>query len=142
MADGGEGTVDALVAATGGSYREAMVTGPLGEPVPARFGLLGDGRTAVIEMAAASGLVLVPARRAQPADRNHPRHRRVAAGGDRRGREARDRRHRRQRHQRRRRRAWARPSAFDCSTTRAATSNPGGGDLGRLARIDPSRRRH
>ena len=60
MADGGEGTVEALVEATGGQYREATVTGPLGEPVLARFGQLGDGRTAVIEMAAASGLVLVP----------------------------------------------------------------------------------
>jgi glycerate kinase len=60
MADGGEGTVEALVAATGGAFREEVVTGPLGEPRSARFGMLGDGRTAVIEMAAASGLVLVP----------------------------------------------------------------------------------
>jgi glycerate kinase len=66
MADGGEGTVDALVAATGGSIREAQVTGPLGEPVVARFGLLGDGVTAALEMAAASGLVLVPAARRNP----------------------------------------------------------------------------
>ena len=60
MADGGEGTVAALVAATGGSYRTVTVTGPLGEPVAASFGLLGDGRTAVLEMASASGLWLVP----------------------------------------------------------------------------------
>lgn len=60
MADGGEGTVEALIEATGGQYREATVTGPLGEPVVARYGRLGDGRTAVVEMAAASGLVLVP----------------------------------------------------------------------------------
>jgi glycerate kinase len=66
MADGGEGTVDALVAATGGSYCEARVTGPLGEPVLARFGVMGDGSTAVIEMAAASGLVLVPPVRRNP----------------------------------------------------------------------------
>jgi len=66
MADGGEGIVDALVGATGGSYREAEVTGPLGEPVRARFGMLGDGRTAVIEMAAASGLALVPAEARNP----------------------------------------------------------------------------
>jgi glycerate kinase len=66
MADGGEGTVEALVAATGGSYREARVTGPLGEPITARFGLLGDGRTAAIEMASASGLVLVPPSRRNP----------------------------------------------------------------------------
>ncbi len=65
MADGGEGTVEALVEATGGSYREVVVTGPLGHPTEARYGILGDGRTAVVEMAAASGLVLV-----RQADRN------------------------------------------------------------------------
>jgi glycerate kinase len=64
MADGGEGTVEALVAATGGSLRSVVVTGPGGEPVVAAFGLLGDGRTGVLEMAAASGLVrLAPERR-------------------------------------------------------------------------------
>jgi glycerate kinase len=57
MADGGEGTVDALVAATGGRLITRRVTGPLPEmKVDATFGLLGDGTTAVIEMAAASGL--------------------------------------------------------------------------------------
>jgi glycerate kinase len=66
MADGGEGTVEALVAATEGTYREARVTGPLGDPIEARFGLLGDGRTAVIEMAAASGLVLIPSEKRDP----------------------------------------------------------------------------
>src|ERR1700734_3246872 len=66
MADGGEGTTQALVGATGGSIREAQVTGPLGEPVVACFGLLGDGQTAVIEMAAASGLVLVPPEKRNP----------------------------------------------------------------------------
>jgi len=60
MADGGEGTVAALVAATGGTYRTVTVTGPLGEPVAASFGLLGDGHTAALEMASASGLWLVP----------------------------------------------------------------------------------
>jgi len=60
MADGGEGTVAALVAATGGSYRTVTVAGPLGEPVNASFGLLGDGCTAALEMASASGLWLVP----------------------------------------------------------------------------------
>ena len=64
MADGGEGTVEALVEATGGSFREAVVRGPMGVPVSARFGRLGDGRTAAVEMASASGLVLVaPERR-------------------------------------------------------------------------------
>ena len=66
MADGGEGTVEALVAATSGTSREAVVAGPLGEPVRARFGMLGDGHTAVLEMAAASGLVLVPRDRRDP----------------------------------------------------------------------------
>lgn len=66
MADGGEGTVAALVAATGGTFREATVHGPMGEPIPARYGLLGDGRTAAIEMASASGLVLVPAGHRNP----------------------------------------------------------------------------
>lgn len=66
MADGGEGTVDALVAATGGTLLTRRVMGPLAEMrVDATLGLLGDGETAVIEMAAASGLALVP-----PADRN------------------------------------------------------------------------
>ena len=65
MADGGEGTVEALVIATGGTFQCERVAGPLGEPVLARFGWLGGGggdgrRTAVIEMAAASGLALVP----------------------------------------------------------------------------------
>src|SRR5437899_1608035 len=60
VADGGEGTVQALVDATGGQIVQQMVTGPLGEPVLAFFGLLGDGRTAAIEMAACAGLPLVP----------------------------------------------------------------------------------
>lgn len=60
MADGGEGTVAALVAATGGRVIEAQVTGPLGEKTAAFYGVTGDGRTAVIEMAAAGGLALVP----------------------------------------------------------------------------------
>jgi glycerate kinase len=58
LADGGEGTLDALLAARGGSTRTATVTGPLGEQVAAQWGLLPDG-TAVVEMARASGLELV-----------------------------------------------------------------------------------
>jgi glycerate kinase len=61
MADGGEGTVVALIAATGGEYRECVVRGPLGEPVAATWGWIAVSRSAVIEMAAASGLHLVPA---------------------------------------------------------------------------------
>ena len=59
MADGGEGTVQSLVDASNGSIIEHQVTGPLGEQVPAFFGIMGDDKTAVIEMAAASGLHLV-----------------------------------------------------------------------------------
>lgn len=60
VADGGEGTVEAMVAATAGRIVDVDVTGPLGEPVTAFFGLSGDERTAFIEMAAASGLEQVP----------------------------------------------------------------------------------
>ncbi|WP_426551626.1 glycerate kinase [Bacillus pumilus] len=66
MADGGEGTVQSLVNATGGYMINQVVTGPLGEPVDAFFGMLGDGETAVIEMAAASGLHLVPQEKRNP----------------------------------------------------------------------------
>lgn len=66
MADGGEGTVAALIAATGGRQCEAGVTGPLGGRITARYGLSGDGTTAIIEMAAASGLALVPPARRNP----------------------------------------------------------------------------
>ena len=59
LADGGEGTVTAMVAATGGRLVEVEVTGPLGEALTACYGLTGDGKTAVVEMAAASGLALV-----------------------------------------------------------------------------------
>lgn len=59
MADGGEGTVQALLHAVGGELRTCTVTGPAGQPVQAGYGLLADNCTAVIEMAAASGLDLV-----------------------------------------------------------------------------------
>src|SRR5438067_1316532 len=67
IADGGDGTVDALVAATGGERRALPVRGPLGEPVEADYGLLEQGQTAVIEMAKASGLSLLPPSRRNPA---------------------------------------------------------------------------
>ncbi|MEI6223980.1 MAG: glycerate kinase [Deltaproteobacteria bacterium] len=66
IADGGEGTVEAMVMATGGHFESRTVRGPLGDPVTARWGVLGDGRTAVLEMAAASGLTLVPHGRRDP----------------------------------------------------------------------------
>ncbi len=66
MADGGEGTVEALVSATKGILHTTRVTGPMGEPVDAVWGMLGDGHTAVIEMATASGLALVPREKRDP----------------------------------------------------------------------------
>ena len=65
LADGGEGTVSALVAALGGTFREVRVTGPDGRPVVARYGLSGDG-TAVMEMAEAAGISLVPREERNP----------------------------------------------------------------------------
>lgn len=67
MADGGEGTVDALISATGGNIYHAKVTGPLGENINAKYGILGDGRTGVVELAAASGLTLIPDDKRNPA---------------------------------------------------------------------------
>jgi len=67
VADGGEGTVDALIAATGGTLSRTTVTGPTGEPAAAVWGMLGDGSgTAILEMASASGLALVPPLRRNP----------------------------------------------------------------------------
>lgn len=66
VADGGEGTVEAMIAATHGSAHSALVTGPLGEKVNASWGMSGDGKTAFIEMAAASGLALVPPGKRNP----------------------------------------------------------------------------
>lgn len=65
VADGGEGTVECIVAALGGTYRTVEVHGPLGEKVSARYGITGEG-TAVIEMAEASGLTLVPEGKRNP----------------------------------------------------------------------------
>ena len=59
VADGGDGTLETLVEATGGDIRSATVTGPIGKPVTAEWGALGDGQTAVIEMARTSGLALL-----------------------------------------------------------------------------------
>lgn len=59
IADGGEGTVEALVLASNGRFVDTVVTGPLGKSVKARYGILGDGTTAVIEIAEACGLPLL-----------------------------------------------------------------------------------
>ena len=66
MADGGEGTVQSLVDATGGHIRTERVLGPFENEVEAEFGILSDGKTAVIEMASASGLTLVPPDKRNP----------------------------------------------------------------------------
>ena len=66
MADGGEGTVQSLVDATGGNIITERVFDPLGVEIDARYGALGDGITAVVEMAAASGLTLVPPDKRNP----------------------------------------------------------------------------
>lgn len=66
MADGGEGTVQSLVDATGGQILTARVLDPFGNSIDAQYGVLGDGLTAVIEMAAASGLTLVPPDKRDP----------------------------------------------------------------------------
>jgi len=66
VADGGEGTVEAMVAATEGEIVRVRVTGPLGEPVEGFYGRSGDQKSAFIEMAAASGLEMVPPARRNP----------------------------------------------------------------------------
>ena len=66
IADGGEGTLDCLVGATKGEVVELDVLGPLGERILARYGILGDRKTAVIEMAEAAGLPLVPEEKRSP----------------------------------------------------------------------------
>lgn len=66
VADGGEGTVDAVIAATGGNIIRCAVQGPSGNPTWARYAVVDDGRCAVMELAEASGLALVPADRLDP----------------------------------------------------------------------------
>ncbi len=66
LADGGEGTVEALCEGMDGHMVETVVTGPLGTPVTARYAILSDGTTAVIEMAAAAGITLVPPEQRDP----------------------------------------------------------------------------
>ena len=59
LADGGEGTVDAIVAAAGGEMAEITVNNPIGKPVNARYGIIADRETAIIEMSAAAGITLI-----------------------------------------------------------------------------------
>ena len=60
VADGGDGTLNALVDGSGGQLFRSTVAGPLGRPLQAAWGVMGDGQTAVVEMALASGLALLP----------------------------------------------------------------------------------
>ncbi|MCI6151683.1 glycerate kinase [Fusobacterium perfoetens] len=66
MADGGEGTTQSLVDATNGKFYEVYVTNPLGEKIKSSFGILGDSNTAILEMASASGLELIPREKRNP----------------------------------------------------------------------------
>lgn len=66
MADGGEGTMQSLVDATGGKIYKLRVVGPLGNEVESEYGILGDKETGIIEMASASGMALVPAEKRNP----------------------------------------------------------------------------
>jgi len=66
IADGGDGTLEAVISGTGGRILKARVTGPLGNRITAEYGVTGDRKTAVIEMSRASGLALVPPARRNP----------------------------------------------------------------------------
>ncbi|MBQ1302840.1 MAG: glycerate kinase, partial [Firmicutes bacterium] len=66
LADGGEGTTEALTYGLGGDLQEVTVTGPLGTSVRARYGILPDGVTAVMEMSAAAGITRVPEAQRDP----------------------------------------------------------------------------
>ena len=66
IADGGDGTLEAVISGTRGRILKARVMGPLGNKITAEYGITGDGKTAVIEMSRASGLALVPPVRRDP----------------------------------------------------------------------------
>src|SRR5258708_38652289 len=66
VADGGDGTVEALVSARKGTFRDVEVEGPLGDPVRAVYGLIDGGRTGVVELASSSGLALIAVERLDP----------------------------------------------------------------------------
>lgn len=66
LADGGEGTVEALTTGCGGIFTEITVTGPLGKPVSCRYGILEESQTAIIEMSGAAGITLISAKERNP----------------------------------------------------------------------------
>lgn len=66
LADGGEGTVEALAIGMGGRLEKVMVTGPLGDPVECTYGILEESKTAIVEMSGAAGITLIPAKKRNP----------------------------------------------------------------------------
>lgn len=66
LADGGEGTVEALVMGMGGRMEKVVVTGPLGKPVECVYGILEESGTAIVEMSGAAGIILVPEQERNP----------------------------------------------------------------------------
>ena len=66
LADGGEGTVEALVSDMDGVFQQITVTGPLGEPVTCTYGMIEKKQTAILEMSQAAGLTLVPEEKRNP----------------------------------------------------------------------------
>ena len=66
LADGGEGTVEALALGMGGRMEKVVVTGPLGKPVECAYGILDESKTAIVEMSGAAGITLVPDQERNP----------------------------------------------------------------------------
>jgi len=66
LADGGEGTVEALVSGMNGTLHTVMVTGPLGDPVKCDYGIIENSKTAIIEMSGAAGITLIPQQMRNP----------------------------------------------------------------------------
>lgn len=66
LADGGEGTTEALIEGLGGTYVNVKVTGPFGNKITARYGIMADKKTAVMEMAEASGIILIDRKELNP----------------------------------------------------------------------------
>ena len=127
LADGGEGTLEAIAAAGGWAWQTATVDDPLGRPIEARWLATADGRRAVVEMAEASGLSRVAAAERDPVRATSRRDRRADPGRDRRRGHLDRARDRRQRDDRRRRRAaprarGARPIATGPSPASTAST--------------------
>ena len=136
VADGGDGTVEALVTAHHGTFQWVNVEGPLGDAVHASYGLIDGGKTAVIELASASGFDAHHRGAARPTQDVDVRIRSAARGRALGRREEGDRRHRRLGHQRRRRGHGAGPRLPPHSTRCGRDLPRGGAALLRLHHID------